>query len=424
VAISAPAIVLSVILGWPDQYTSLAMGALVILYTTLGGVKAVTWSDVQQMILIFAGLVLALFMAVRLLPENVSFGNALALAGAAGKLNPVVTSFDWNDRYTVWSGLIGGMFLALAYFGCDQSQVQRYLTGKSIAQSRLSLLFNAMAKIPMQFFILFIGTMVFVFYIFERPPLVFEPAAMRAIAGNAHAVQARFDRAFEARREAAHNLLDAAPAARAQAMAGFQAAQKEIDAARAGAAALVAEKTGQKGFNDTNYIFLSFVLKYLPAGTVGLIIAVIFAAAMSTIAGEVNSLATVTVIDVYRRHIRPEATDAHYLRASRVATAFWGVYAIVTAGYARTLGSLIEAVNILGSLFYGGMLGVFALAFFFPRVRGGAAFWGALSGEAAIFYCWRFTGISFLWYNVIGCGVVIATGVLLSMFTRPSAGQD
>jgi SSS family transporter len=410
-ALYAPAVVLSVILGWPEQATTAAMGALVIVYTTLGGVKAVTWSDVQQMLLIFAGLILALAIAVSRFPEGVSLGDAISLAGAAGRMNAVVTSFDWNDRYNLWSGLIGGMFLALAYFGTDQSQVQRYLTGRSVAQSRLSLIFNAMAKIPMQFFILFIGTMVFVFFHFERPPLIFQPADQRRLEASAQfaEIQARYEAAHVARKQAAIEYMR-----HGRGVKEYRAAQREVDAVRQEAA-----KAAGAG-SDTNYIFLSYVIRYLPHGVVGLIVAVIFAAAMSTISGEVNSLATVTIMDLYRT-LRPGAADTTLLLASKGATVFWGLYAVVFAGFGSSLGSLIEAVNIVGSLFYGGMLGVFVLAFFVPRVGAPGAFWGVVAGEAAIFYCFVFTKISFLWYNVIGCAVVIAVALALSIRTNAGA---
>ena len=421
VSLYAPAIVLAVIFGWPDQVTTLIIGILVIVYTVAGGIQAVTWTDVQQMLIIFSGLLVAMVMVIVMLPPDVSLLDAVYLAGKAGKLNAVDLKFDVNSRYNVWSGLIGGMFLALAYFGCDQSQVQRYLTGKSIAQSKLSLLFNAMAKVPMQFFILFVGAMVFVFYIFERPPLLFERPAMQRLeaAGGYAQVKTRYDRAFEARREAAGSLIAAHragdPQKQGQSIDGYRAAQKDLDTARREAGALV-----DKGFNDTNYIFLSFVTKYLPAGVVGLIIAVIFAAAMSAISGEVNSLATVSVIDIYKRHLYRGGTDGHYLLASCVATAFWGLYAVMFAQFGKNLGSLIEAVNRLGSLFYGSLLGVFTLAFFFPSVGGTGAFFGMIAAEAAIFAAYFFTGISFLWYNVIGCLMVVGTGLL---FRRGSA-QD
>jgi SSS family solute:Na+ symporter len=416
----APAVVLSIILGWSDRWTTIMMGLLVITYTSLGGIKAVTWADVQQMSLILCGLVIALFMAIHLLPSTVSFRDAVSLAGASGKLNAVTFHFDWNDRYNVWSGVVGGMFLALAYFGCDQSQVQRYLTGKSIAQSRLSLIFNAMAKIPMQFFILFIGAMVFVFFIFDRPPVLFQPVELKNVQNDPRyaAVEQRYELAFANRKQAAEEYLNANhggnPTAVKSTMGRFQNAERELDAAHTAGERLVG-----KEFDDTNYIFLSFVTRYLPAGLVGLIIAVIFSAAMSSTSGEINSLATVTVIDIYRRHVNRDAPDHHYLMASRCATLFWGLFAIGFAQYGRNFGALIQAVNIIGSLFYGGLLGVFVLAFCFKSVGANGAFCGVLAGEAAIFAADLFTRISFLWFNVLGCVVVVVVGVIVSrLFDR------
>jgi Na+/proline symporter len=423
--IYAPAIVLSVILGWSDNVTTLLMGTTVILYTVLGGIKAVTWTDVQQMLVIFFGLVVALVTIVALLPAGVSFGDALLLAGKAGRLNAITTNFDFNDRYNMWSGLIGGTFLFLSYFGCDQSQVQRYLTGRSIAQSRLGLLFNAMAKIPMQFFILFIGAMVFVFFLFEQPPILFQRAELDRVehAREFRPLAERYGSAFDRRKQAALALVDAHRAGdgarQEQVVAQFRAAQKDMDAARLQTFQLVERSGGEKGFRDTNYIFLSFVTRYLPTGIVGLVIAVIIAAAMSSSSGEINSLATVTMIDIYQRHLHHGGSDRHYLWASRLATLFWGVYAIAFAGWGKTLGSLIEAVNMVGSLFYSSLLGVFALAFFFPRVGGTAAFIGMIAAEAAIFAAFFFTGISFLWYNVIGCVAVIATALAVTAL-RPA----
>jgi SSS family transporter len=404
-ALSAPAIVLSVVLGWPFRVTILIMGGLVVLYTTLGGIKAVTWADVQQMAVIMLALVMAFAVAISMLPPDVSFFDALKLAGAAGKLNAVTTTFDWNDRYNIWSGLIGGMFLALAYFGTDQSQVQRYLTGKSIGQSRLGLLLNAMAKVPIQFFILFIGAMVFVVFLFVRPPLVFQPVVMEQVQASPQyaSIEGRYEQAFDQRQTAARRILASDDPA---ALRDFRAAQANLDAARGDALKL-------SGTSDTNYIFLSFVTHYLPVGIVGLLIAVIFTAAMSAISGEINSLATVTVIDIYKRHMVKEGLDSHYLNASRMATVFWGIYAMVFASTATGFGALIEAVNQVGSLFYGGMLGVFVLAFFVKRCTSTGAFVGVLAGEAAIFTTAQFTE-AFLWYNVVGCGITVSVGWLLS----------
>jgi Na+/proline symporter len=404
-ALSAPAIVLSVVLGWPFRVTIMIMGGLVVLYTTTGGIKAVTWADVQQMAVILLALVAAFVVAITMLPADVSFLDAVKLAGAAGKLNAVTTTFDWNDRYNIWSGLIGGMFLALAYFGTDQSQVQRYLTGKSIGQSRLGLLLNAMAKVPMQFFILFIGAMVFVVYLFIQPPMVFHPVAMEQVQASSQysAIQGRYEQAFAQRQAAARRIIASDPAA----LQDFRTAQKDFDAARA-------EALKVANTSDTNYIFLSFVTHYLPVGIVGLVVAVIFTAAMSAISGEINSLATVTVIDIYKRHLAKDSSDKHYVMASRIATVFWGAYAVVFASTATGFGALIEAVNQVGSLFYGGMLGVFVLAFFVKRCTATGAFAGVLAGEAAIFTTARFTE-AFLWYNVVGCLVTVGTGWLVSL---------
>ncbi|MGC8759584.1 MAG: sodium:solute symporter [Bryobacteraceae bacterium] len=411
VALSAPAVVLTVMLGWPSHWTTLVMGVLVVAYTASGGIAAVTWTEFVQMLVMTAGLFAALLTVILLLPAEVSFASALTVAGAAGKLNAVVWRFDPNDQYNIWSGLIGGTFLALAYFGCDQSQVQRYLTGRSVAQSRLGLLFNGVAKIPMQFFILFTGAMVFVFYVYTQPPLIFQPQAMAALERlpQAGAVRADYDRAFALRRDAARRLD----------IAAFRRAHQELDQVRRRALEMAGEATGQGWINDTNYVFLWFVIHQIPAGVVGLILAAIFAAAMSTISAEINSLATVSMVDVYRRFLRRQADDGHYLRVSRWLTVFWGAYAIVTALYAQNLGSLVEAVNRLGSLFYGTLLGVFVLAFFVPRAHGTAAFWAMVFGEAVVFGAWHFTHVAFLWLNVLGCLCVVLFGWAAGRRRRP-----
>ena len=427
ITLYAPAVVLTVILGWPERVTTLIMGAVAVMYTTLGGVKTVAWSDFQQMMVMTAGLVAALIAAVLLLPSGVSFHDAVSLAGAAGRLNAVTLNLDWNDRYNLWSGLIGGMFLALSYFGCDQSQVQRYLTGKSIAQSRLSLLFNGIAKVPMQFFILFIGAMVFVFYIYEKPPMLFERTELARIQqpsmqAEYRPLKQRYDAAFESRKAAADRLTQARRSGdsrlRQEGLEEYRRAQQDLDAARRQSVNLVEKAGGAKGLVDTNYIFLTFVTRHLPAGLVGLVLAVIFGATMASISAEVNSLATVSMVDIYKRHFRKLAPDRHYLNVSRAATVFWGCYAVITAQYVGGLGSLVEAVNLLGSFFYGGMLGVFVLAFYFKRVRARGAFYGVLAGEAVIFAAYFLTNIAYLWLNVIGCLVVVATGVLITRLSR------
>ena len=421
VALYAPAVVLSVILGWPDRLTTLIMGALMVFYTAVGGIKAVTWADVQQMGVLFVALMVALGAAIWQLPHAVSFHDALAVAGAAGRLTAVDTHFDWTSRYNLWSGLIGGMFLALAYFGTDQSQVQRYLTGRSIGQSRLSLVFMALTKIPMQVFILFTGAMVFSLFTFREPPVLFHPAALAQVRADARfpAIEHRYQEAFETRRAAAAHWLavrSASPAAGYQAKRQYQGAEARFEAVRQEAEQLAGKLNGVSGFNDTNFIFLSFVTTYLPAGLVGLIVGVIFSAGMSSISGEINSLATVSVIDIYKRHFVRDASDGHYLMASRLITVFWGAYAIAFASMGANFGALIETVNMVGSLFYGSMLGVFVLAFGVKRANGRGAFCGVLAGETVVFLISRLTGISYLWYNPIGCAATVSAGLLVSVF--------
>jgi Na+/proline symporter len=431
IGLYAPAVALSAVLGWSDRWITVIIGALVIIYTASGGIKALTWADVQQMTMIFIALVISLVVVLHALPHDVSFIDALHLAGAAGRLNVVDLHFDLSNRYNLWSGLIGGAFLALAYFGCDQSQVQRYLTGKSIAQSRLSLIFTAAVKIPMQLFILFIGAMVFVLSLFVQTPMIFHPveAARAATTAAWQSTQASYQRAFDERRQAAYRLSGAfhQPQETAPALAGFRRAQSTFTESRQKGLDIVQRLHAGEKFDDTNYVFLSFVKSYLPVGLVGLVIGVIFSASMGSTSGEINSLATVSVIDIYRRYMAPDRSERHYLIASRLLTVFWGAFAVAFATVgARGFGALIERVNIVGSLFYGGLLGVFVLAFFCKPVGGTAAFWGVLAGEAAIFSAALFTSISFLWYNVIGCLVVVAVGLLLSRFgpaPKPAASQ-
>jgi Na+/proline symporter len=418
VTLYAPAVVLTVILGWSDWITTLLMGGVAVSYTAAGGAKAIAWSDLQQMVVMTLGLAAACVSAIVLLPATVSFQGVLQLADAAGRLNVITTNFDWNDRYNVWSGVIGGAFLALAYFGTDQSQVQRYLSGQSIRESRLGLFLNAGAKIPMQLWILFIGVLVFVFYIFQQPPLLFQAVEQARIEApalqSAYApLKERYDAAYAARRSAAEAML----ASGERNNASFAQANTEIEAVRRDAAAL-AVSAGGSGASDTNYIFLSFVTQYLPVGVVGLVLAVVFGATMTAVSAEMGALASVTMIDVYKRHIRTQESDRHYVRASQLATVFWGVYAIVCAQFIKGIGSLVEAVNILGSLFYGTMLGVFLLAFFFKTVNSRGALAGVIVGQAVILACWKYTTIAFLWYNVIGCLVVVMTGLVVSLGTR------
>src|SRR4051794_5817044 len=419
IGLYAPAVALSSVLGWSDRAITVVIGLLVVIYTTSGGIKALTWADVQQMTMIFIALAISLFVVFNAMPSNISVLDALHLAGAAGRLKVVDVHWNLSDRYNVWSGVIGGGFLAFAYFGCDQSQGQRYLTRKSICQSRLSLLFNAVVKIPMQLFILFIGAMVFVLFLFAPAPMIFQPveAAKAAHAGAWKPLEQRYKNAFEGRRKAAYRFVESARHSGGDeaAIAGFRSAQTSFEQSRRAALRLVGNLHGGGAFDDTNYIFLSFVKSYLPVGLVGLLIGVILSASMGSTSGEINSLATVSVVDIYRRYVMPNQTDRHYLFASRAFTVFWGAYAVAFAALGgRGFGALIERVNFVGSLFYGGLLGVFILVFFSPHIKGTAAFWGVIAGEAAIFWAASFTSISFLWYNVVGSVVVVAVGLLLA----------
>ena len=427
-ALYAPAVVLSVIFGWSERITVLIMAGIVLSYAVPGGVKAVTWTDVQQMMLIFFGVIVAFLTALYLMPSEVSFGDALYLAGVSGKLNAVDLSFDLQNRYNLWSGLIGGMFLALSYFGCDQSQVQRFLTGKSIAHSRLSLLFNGIVKVPLQFFILLTGAMVFTFFLFEKPPMLFNRTEAAKIEQGAaaqpqaeyQAALEKYDRAHEERRQIAHQMIATRhnPPAGAVAINPSQltAANRAVNEARREGIEALQKVSPGTAYDDTNYIFLTFVTRYFPVGLVGLVIAAIFAAAMSTISAELNALASTTVMDIYRRFIRRDAEDRHYVRAAKTATVFWGIYAGIFAFFGGRLGSLIEAVNMVGSLFYGSLLGVFVLAFGFRRATGTGTFIGLIAGEIAVLLTSRLTEISYLWYNVVGCVVVVVIGSIVSEF--------
>lgn len=425
IGLYAPAVALASVLGWSDRWITVMIGILVVFYTTSGGIKALTWADVGQMTMISFALVVSVFVIIHALPQDIALVDALHLAGAAGRLRMIDLRLNWSDRYNLWSGLLGGGFLALAYFGCDQSQVQRYLTGRSVAQSRLSLLFNATVKIPMQLFILFIGALVFALSLFVPAPVIFHPVEAKNLQASPqwNNIETQYREAFEARREAARKLAHSPHITDGDALPVFLQSQDRFERTRGNALDAVGQMHGGGRFDDTNYIFLSFVRNYLPVGLIGLVIGVVFSASMGSTSGEINSLATVSVIDLYRRYIARDRDDSHYLFASRVMTVFWGAFAVAFATIgARGFGALIERVNIVGSLFYGGLLGVFALAFFFPRVQGTAAFVGVIAGEIAIFSAAAFTNVSFLWYNVLGSLTVIAVAVALTTL-RPRANE-
>lgn len=415
VIISAPSIILSIVLGWNLIFTIFAIGLSTTLYTMFGGVQAVTWTDVKQMFIIFFGLAVCLLVILSSFPEGVSLTDGLRLAGASGKLTTVETHFDLKDKYNIWSGLIGGLFLMLGYFGCDQSQVQRYLTAKSVDEGRTSLLMSAFLKIPMQFFILLIGVLVFVFYQFNQPPVVFNSNELARAGQNVQfqAIQENYNAAFNERREAAIRFTGESPEARQN----YLEADKKFKDSRNEAVKFIKEN-GNAGFNDVNYVFPTFVVENMPMGVIGLIIAAIFAAAMSSIAAELNSLATATTIDFYRRLYRPEATDTQTVAVGRIATLLWGIFACIVAVFATNLGSLIEVVNKFGSFFYGSLLGVFVLAFAVKRANAKGAFFGLLFGIASVWIASNYTDIEFLWFNVIGCLVTVLFGYLISLIAK------
>ncbi len=416
VTLYAPSLVLSVILGWSEPATILLMGGSTIAYVMYGGNRSVIWTDVVQMGIIWFGIFLCLGVAIARLPEGVGLRDALALAQLTHRTEIMDTSLSLSRPYTLWSGLIGGLFLMLSYFGCDQSQVQRYLSGSSLTQSRLSLLFNAFLKVPMQFLILLTGVLVFVFYHFQAAPLLWNPQELARLEATTPPeeltrLEARFERAQAERRTAAERY---GRSRSAQAAAAYQATESELMASRQEAVRRLETATGKK-YSDANYIFPTYILTQLPRGFAGLVIAVIFAAAMSTLSGEFNSLATATTIDFYKRFVRTDGDDAHDLLASRLFTAFWGGFACLVALQAGKLGSVIEVVNKFGSYFYGSILGVFALAVLAPRSSARGAFYGLAIGMATVAVVARFTAIHFLWYNVVGTLAVFVSGLAISV---------
>ena len=411
ITIYAPSLILSTLLNWDIVWTNVFMGGLVIIYTTSGGVRAVAYTHVQQMAIVFVGMALAGYMVVRLLPEDVGFVDTLRVAGKLGKLNAIDWKFDLANRYNVWSGLIGGFFLQLSYFGTDQSQVGRYISGETVGQSRLGLLMNGMLKIPMQFLILLVGSLVFVFYHFHTPPLNFNKAEVAAVENTAEYRQFAAEHERLSARKAAetatlHNALETGDeAAIAAAQTRLEVTEAGVSAARKGVADLIKARGGDP--NDTNYVFLNFVVNQLPVGLVGLIIAVIFVASMGSTASALNSLTSCFVVDIYKRMLRPAESELHYVRFSRVLTAVWGVACVGVAMFANRMGSLIEAVNVLGSLFYGTVLGVFLVAFYFKKLGAKATFWAAILAELLVVLFWWLDLTAFLWLNLIGCVLVV-----------------
>lgn len=420
--IYAPSIILSAIMGWPLNLTIFLMGIFVIFYTVMGGTKAVSVTQKQQMVVILTGMFIAAAILIFKLPKDISFGNAVSLAGKMDKLNTVDFSFDWNDRYNFWTGMFASVFLFLSYFGTDQSQVQRYLSGKTLKEIRIGLLFNGLLKVPMQFLILFVGILVFVFFQFNRPPVHFNNANLERLAGTeAEARLNELDQQhavlFEAQQAEMRGLIAATEqqddAAVVAAQAQLQEMQAKDDAIREEVKTLITTQVPNAQTNDRDYVFLTFVINYLPIGIVGLLLAVIFSAAWSSTASELSALSTTTVVDIYRRSFVKEATDRHYLNASKIFTIIWGAIALGFAAIADLFENLIQAVNIIGSLFYGVILGIFFIAFFMKKVKGTATFIAALIGEAIVLGVYFLGDVAFLWLNLIGCGVVMLLAAIL-----------
>ena len=427
ITIYAPAIILSTILGWSLNITVFSIGIIVIFYTVMGGTKAVSVTQKQQMIVILSGMIFAAFIITNQLPADISFMESLGVAGKMGKLNVVDFEFDLSNRYNIWSGIFGGVFLFLSYFGTDQSQVQRYLSGKSLNESRLGLLFNGILKVPMQFLVLFVGIMVFVFFLFTKPPLHFNSANIDKLAESSYyseyqALDEDHTKVFEAQQLEIDQLVNAM---RAKDEAAIDEAQEKVMALhqqqkdlRKKAGEVIENAELNLHDNDKDYVFITFIINYLPIGLVGLLLAVIFSAAMSSTASELNALATTTVIDLYKRSFAKNKDDRHYLRASKFFTLMWGVIALIFAVTASLFENLIQAVNIIGSLFYGVILGIFLVAFLMKKVGGNAIFIAAVIGEACILGLFALNtygilSISFLWLNPIGCLLVMLLAWLL-----------
>lgn len=421
ITIFAPSIILSVVLGWNLIYLNIIIGILVIIYTVSGGTKAVSMTQKYQMAVIFIGMFVAFFLIVSYLPENITFSKALDIAGASDKMKILDFSFDLNNRYTVWSGLIGGTFLALSYFGTDQSQVQRYLAGKSVKEMQMGLIFNGLLKVPMQFFILLVGVMVFVFYQFNTSPINFNPAAEKMILNSDYAedykaLQDKQTIIFENKKAFINNYVETKDETY---IASIQLANK-ADKENRDAAKVLIEKAAEDKLipvetNDKDYVFIHFILNNLPRGLIGLLLAVILCAAMSSTAGELNALASTTALDLYKRNHKREEDDIHYVKASKWFTLGWGILAIGIACIAYLAENLIQLVNIIGSIFYGNVLGIFLLAFFVKFVKGHAVFLAAIITQILVIAVWFFDWLPFLWLNVLGCILVMSMSIIFQV---------
>tara|TARA_R110002012_G_scaffold242788_1_gene417230 strand:- start:53693 stop:55384 length:1692 start_codon:yes stop_codon:yes gene_type:complete len=428
ITIFAPAIILSVVLGWNLLLLNIIIGILVIIYTVSGGTKAVNVTQKHQMVVIFTGMIIAFVLIVNKLPENITFSNALDIAGASGKMDILDFSFDLNNRYTFWSGIIGGTFLMLSYFGTDQSQVQRYLSGKSVREMQLGLMFNGLFKVPMQFFILLVGVMVFVFYQFNKAPVNFNPVATEVVLNTEYAEEYE---QLQVEQDAIYNtkqllIADFIANKNEASIAGVASANAKNDSIRARARHLI-DKAGEvKGVkvesNDKDYVFINFILNNLPRGLIGLLLAVILSAAMSSTSSELNALASTTTIDLFKRNTR-ERSDTEMVKVSRWFTLGWGIMAILVACVANLAENLIQLVNIIGSIFYGNVLGIFLLAFFVKHVKGQAVFIAAIITQflvIALFLLnqYEYINLPFLWLNFVGCAIVMGIAMLIQSISK------
>lgn len=421
ITIFAPSIILSAVLGWNLFALNIVIGLLVTLYTVSGGTKAVNITQKQQMAVIFAGMFIAFYLVLSYLPEGVNFTNALRIAGANGKMEILDFSFDLENRYTVWSGLIGGTFLSLSYFGTDQSQVQRYLSGKSIRESQMGMLFNGALKVPMQFFILLVGVLVFVFYQFNATPLNFNPTAEKAVIESEYGEEyLHLSKELELNRQQKSELSIAYIHAtnsedKAKLKSEIQESDEKDRGLRASGKELILKADATAETNDKDYVFIHFILNNLPTGLIGLLLAVIFSAAMSSTSSELNSLASTTVVDLYRRNQKEEKSDKHYLKASKWFTFAWGIIAIIVACTASLFDNLIQLVNIIGSIFYGNILGIFLLAFFVRFVKSRAVFTAAIITQIIVIIGWWLDWMPFLWLNLFGCVLVMGIAIILQV---------
>jgi len=412
ITIYAPSIILSVVLGWDLKLLIVLVGIMVISYTVIGGTKAVNVTQKQQMFIIFLGMFIAFGFIINRFPEGIDFSKALTIAGKAGKLDVIDFSIDFNNRYTFLSGLTGGLFLALSYFGTDQSQVQRYLSGKSVKESQMGLIMNGILKIPMQFFILLVGVMVFVFYQFEPAPLHFNPKAVATVKNSAQAKA--FTRLENENLEIQRQLKTAL----LQESESIETLSEQNLQQRAQAKRLIAQADPTQEVNDKDYVFISFILQYLPTGLIGLLLAVIFSAAMSSTASELNALAATTTVDLYQRNKRG-LSSSHYVKASKGFTLLWGIVAVLFASIGNLFENLIQLVNIIGSVFYGTILGVFLIAIFIDYVKGKAVFWAAILSETLILILFFMDAVSYLWLNVIGALLTVIFGILIQKLSKP-----